>query len=142
MVVVTGASSRIGPAAAEGFGRRGAQVALVGRDAGRLDAAVSSVRAAAGPDARPRGFWAGFEVLAEVRRLAEELTRAYPRIDVLRQAPAPAALRHHGRPGRPVGGGRGRGRSLDLELVGGGQPRGGRCPCGAEDDHGNPEYQQ
>jgi daunorubicin C-13 ketoreductase len=82
-VVVTGASSGIGLAAAAGFARAGARVALVGRHPDRLSDAVSRVRGAAGPGPQPRGFVADFDVLAEVRRLAGELAEAYPTIDVL-----------------------------------------------------------
>jgi NAD(P)-dependent dehydrogenase (short-subunit alcohol dehydrogenase family) len=83
VVVVTGANSGIGLAAAHEFARRGARVALVGRDQGRLDEAVAGVRASAGDDAAVRGHRSDFAVLDSVRELAESLSDAYPTIDVL-----------------------------------------------------------
>lgn len=81
-IVITGASSGIGLAAAEQFAARGDRVVLVGRDEGRLAAAVDRVRAA-GSGAEPGHFRADFERLADVRALAEHLLSTYPRIDVL-----------------------------------------------------------
>lgn len=80
-IVITGASSGIGLAAAVALARHGEEVVLVGRDPGRLAAAVDRVRDAAG--VRPAAFRADFAVLDDVRRLAEQLHAAYDRIDVL-----------------------------------------------------------
>jgi len=75
-VVVTGANSGIGQAAAVEFARRGATVALVGRDEARLAAAVDAIPGT-------QGFQADFASFASVRDLAAQLGKAFPRIDVL-----------------------------------------------------------
>jgi NAD(P)-dependent dehydrogenase (short-subunit alcohol dehydrogenase family) len=81
-IVITGASSGVGLAAARQLAAQGEQVVVVGRDPGRLGAAMAAVRAAAtGPE--PAEFRADFTVLAEVRELAAGLLAAYPKIDVL-----------------------------------------------------------
>ncbi|MFI7550742.1 SDR family NAD(P)-dependent oxidoreductase [Micromonospora sediminimaris] len=81
LVIITGASSGIGLAAAIGLACRGDRVVLVGRDPARLRAAADEVREASGE--RPEVFRADFAVLDDVRQLAERLRAAYDRIDVL-----------------------------------------------------------
>ncbi|ACY14618.1 SDR family oxidoreductase [Haliangium ochraceum] len=79
--VVTGASSGIGLATAEGLAGLGADVVIVARDAVRGEAALGSV-SEAGPGTATLHL-ADLSVQSEVRRLAAELLDAYPRIDVL-----------------------------------------------------------
>jgi len=80
-MVVTGASSGIGLAAATTLARRGATVALVGRDVPRLDAATEAVREAGGRT--PYAYRADFARLEDVHVLADHLRQRYDRIDVL-----------------------------------------------------------
>jgi NAD(P)-dependent dehydrogenase (short-subunit alcohol dehydrogenase family) len=81
-VVVTGASSGVGLAAAQQFARQGDRVVVVGRDPQRLADAVAAVRAA-GDGREPGSMRADFARLTEVRALAEHLAQTYPSIDVL-----------------------------------------------------------
>ena len=75
VIVITGASSGLGRAAAVALSTRGATVAVVGRNAERTRAVADQVGGFP--------FIADFDRLADVRILAEELLASYPRIDVL-----------------------------------------------------------
>lgn len=81
-VVVTGATSGIGLATAIALRARVQTLVLVGRDASKLAEAAHSL-ASGEPGAVVRTHLADLSRLAEVRRLAAELTAAYPAIDVL-----------------------------------------------------------
>jgi daunorubicin C-13 ketoreductase len=81
-VVITGASSGVGLAAAEQFAALGDRVVVVGRSPDRLAEAVGRVRAA-GQGREPGQFRADFDRLGDVRALAAHLLETYPTIDVL-----------------------------------------------------------
>jgi NAD(P)-dependent dehydrogenase (short-subunit alcohol dehydrogenase family) len=81
-VLITGGTSGIGRATAIGLAELGARVAITGRDLGRVEAAAVEIRLATGnPDIH--AFGADLSSQAEVRRLAAEVLKAYPRLDVL-----------------------------------------------------------
>jgi NAD(P)-dependent dehydrogenase (short-subunit alcohol dehydrogenase family) len=79
-IVVTGATSGLGLAAASSFARAGADVVLLGRDNDRLTAAIKAV--AAGPGT-VRGEHADLADLDAVDHLAKRLTSDLSRLDVL-----------------------------------------------------------
>ncbi|HEY0471867.1 MAG TPA: SDR family NAD(P)-dependent oxidoreductase, partial [Kribbella sp.] len=80
-VLVTGATGGIGNATALGLARMGARVAIVGRDRERTDNAVREMRSAG--SGQVDGFVADLSSQAEVRRVADEVLRSLPRLDVL-----------------------------------------------------------
>jgi retinol dehydrogenase-14 len=91
-VLVTGGTGGIGRATAVALARLGARVGITGRDAARTSAAAADIAAAAGQPAngqpatgRPAvdAFPADMSSQAEVRRLADAVLTAYPRLDVL-----------------------------------------------------------
>ncbi|MEV4638490.1 SDR family NAD(P)-dependent oxidoreductase [Actinoplanes sp. NPDC049548] len=80
-MVITGASSGIGLAAAVELARGGDEVVLLGRDQGRLQRAVEAVRAVRGRT--PAAYRADFAVLDEVRAVGERIAADHERIHVL-----------------------------------------------------------
>ena len=80
-VLVTGGTGGIGKATAVGLAAMGAHVAITGRDRNRLEAAAREIRAARGGQVEM--FVADMASQAEVRRLADEVLRVLPRVDVL-----------------------------------------------------------
>jgi NAD(P)-dependent dehydrogenase (short-subunit alcohol dehydrogenase family) len=81
-VLLTGATRGIGQAAAVELARQGAEVALVGRDAERVERVAAQARAAGGA-APIHEHVADLTLMAAVRALAEELRERYATIDVL-----------------------------------------------------------
>jgi NAD(P)-dependent dehydrogenase (short-subunit alcohol dehydrogenase family) len=81
-VVLTGATRGIGRAAAIELARRGAELALVGREAQRVSA-VAEEATAAGGGAPVHQHVADLALMSDVRRLADEIRGRHERIDVL-----------------------------------------------------------
>ncbi len=80
-VVVTGATSGIGLETAAVIAAQGADVAIVGRDAGRLEAAAATIAARTGR--APATYRADFASLASVEALGASLMRDLPALHVL-----------------------------------------------------------
>ncbi|MGP4669604.1 SDR family NAD(P)-dependent oxidoreductase [Agrobacterium pusense] len=74
-IVITGASDGIGAEAARQLSRRGDTVVVVGRSREKTEAIATEIGAPC--------HLADYTDLSQVRRLAEDLLSAYPRIDVL-----------------------------------------------------------
>jgi retinol dehydrogenase 14 len=81
-VLVTGATSGIGLAAARSLAKQGAKVVMVGRDAAKTARCLEDVSAAA-PAAEVTSLLCDFSRQTEVRRLADEVLRRFDRLDVL-----------------------------------------------------------
>jgi len=80
--LVTGATNGIGYETALGLARKGARVAIVGRDSGRTQACAERIRASV-PGAIVDPHVADLSAQAEIRQLAASLRDAYPRLDGL-----------------------------------------------------------
>jgi NAD(P)-dependent dehydrogenase (short-subunit alcohol dehydrogenase family) len=81
-VVITGATSGIGEAAALALAQMGARVAFVARDAKRADQLLAKLRAA-NPKAAPKAYIADISTLAEMKRIGGEIAAAEPQIHAL-----------------------------------------------------------
>jgi len=82
VVLVTGSTSGLGAAAAEGFARLGAHVWLVARDEGRAEAMREQIAARTGSTTIEIGL-CDLSSLRSVRRFAAEFMERSPRLDVL-----------------------------------------------------------
>jgi NAD(P)-dependent dehydrogenase (short-subunit alcohol dehydrogenase family) len=82
VVVITGATSGIGQVAAEKLAALGARLVLVARDKTRGEAALARLREA-GAGVAHSIHYADLSRLSEMKRVAQEIAGAEPRIDVL-----------------------------------------------------------
>ena len=81
-VLITGGTGGIGRAAAVALASIGARVGITGRDAVRARAAADAIANETGNHAIDT-FVADMSSQTEIRRLADEVLAAYPRLDVL-----------------------------------------------------------
>ncbi|WP_197070402.1 SDR family oxidoreductase [Hymenobacter sp. DG25B] len=82
-VLITGASGGIGLATARQLARQGARLVLVCRNPEKAELARATVQEAAGPETPVDVLLCDLSLLRNVRTLAAEVARRYPRLDVL-----------------------------------------------------------
>src|SRR5215472_18654065 len=82
VVVITGATSGIGQIAATQLAALGARIILVARNQRRAEATLVRLREA-GPNLAHRAHVADLSILAEMKRVGQEIAATEPRIDVL-----------------------------------------------------------
>src|SRR5438105_9190177 len=82
VMIVTGATSGIGQAAAIELARRGAHLGIVARNPVKADATVARVHSAA-PDASVDVFLADLALMGDVRKVSAEILDRYDHIEVL-----------------------------------------------------------
>jgi NAD(P)-dependent dehydrogenase (short-subunit alcohol dehydrogenase family) len=82
VVVITGGTSGIGKVAALKLAQIGARLVIVARDRTRGEATLEQLRQIR-PDVRHAVHYADLSVLAEMKRVAQDIAAAEPRIDVL-----------------------------------------------------------
>lgn len=81
-VLITGGTGGIGKATAEGLAKIGAQVVIVGRDAGRGAAAVKDIQAKSG-SSKVELLTADLSSQASIRQLAQNFSSRYSKLDIL-----------------------------------------------------------
>jgi NAD(P)-dependent dehydrogenase (short-subunit alcohol dehydrogenase family) len=81
-IVITGATSGIGAVAARALAQQGARIVIVARNRERAEQTLSDLRAA-NPAAEHAAFYADLSRLREMKRVAEQIAAAEPKIDVL-----------------------------------------------------------
>ncbi|HEY1707635.1 MAG TPA: SDR family oxidoreductase [Rhizomicrobium sp.] len=81
-VVVTGGTSGIGEVAALALARKGARIVVVARDRARGEDTLARLRTA-NPTVSPSIHYADLSNIADMKRVANEIAAAEPRIDVL-----------------------------------------------------------
>jgi NAD(P)-dependent dehydrogenase (short-subunit alcohol dehydrogenase family) len=82
VIVITGATSGIGQVAAERLAGLGARIVLVARDRSRAETTLARLRQR-GPGISHRAHYGDLSRLAEMRRVARDIAKSEPRIDVL-----------------------------------------------------------
>lgn len=82
VVVITGATSGIGLVAAQQLAAMGARIVMVARDKGRAEAALAGLPKSNGGAAHSVHY-ADLSRLSEMKRVADEIAAAEPKIDVL-----------------------------------------------------------
>lgn len=92
-VVITGATSGIGRAAAVEMSALGADVAIVGRDRERTRVAASEIAAGAGREVRT--YIADLNLVSDARRVADAIAADFEALDVLVHNAGALSARHH-----------------------------------------------
>lgn len=82
VVVITGATSGLGQAAAEELAGQGARIVFTARDRAKAEKTLAALKEA-GPNIAHRYVLGDLSVLAEMKRVGAEIAAAEPKVDVL-----------------------------------------------------------